>query len=185
MTRLLAVAAALLLAPSAFAEEHKMPETITPGPAHAFVKKGAGDWTVATSHWMKPGADPMKGSGKMTSTAVVGGLGLAYAYTGDKMGEMPIFRGYGFTTWIPAKKHYESYWFDNMSVGGMAHSTATMDEKTKTMTEEMVGVGPDGKPTKFRVITVFTDDDHHTQTFYLQLPKGEMKMMEMVYTRVK
>ncbi len=184
MARLLTVFAALLLALPASAgtadKSKQMPKPITPGPEHAFIKGGAGTWTVVTKHWQAPGAEPMKASGKMVAHAVLDGMGLHYEFTGDEQHGMR-FRGFGFTTWIPAKKHYESYWFDVFSHAGMTRSTGTWDEKTKTLNAK--NVGPDGL--EFRVATVYPDDDHHTTTLFIKMGDKEMKIMELVYTRSK
>ncbi len=185
MTRTLILFVSVLIAGPAFADHHEMPKPITPGPEHAFTKSGSGNWDVKQKMWHKPGAPPMEATGKMVAQAVMNGIGLAYEYTGDKQGEMPIFRGYGFTTWIPAKKHYESVWFDVFSYGGMTRSTGTWDEKTKTLTEAMSGPGPDGKPVNFKVVTVYPNNDGHTQTFFMKKDGKEMKTMELVYTRAK
>ncbi len=186
MLRLLTIFVATLVAGPATAEEAPpMPKPIAKGAEHAFAKSGAGTWKVVQKFWMDPSKPPVEATGKLVAETVLDGLGLAYEYTADKHGEAPQFRGYGFTTWIPAKKHYEGFWFDIYSFAGMSRSTGTWDEKNKTLTEVMVGPDHTGKDTTFTVKTVYASEDQHTSSFFHHRGDQQVKTMELHYTRAK
>ncbi len=157
---------------------------IEPGPEHEVLHASVGTWAVAQTMWPGPEAEPVRGEGTMVTRLVAGGLAIAYEYSSPASEHGPAFHGYGVTAWIPAKKHFEAWWFDNLSRAGMARSTGTWDPKTKTLTEAMSGPGPDGKASEFKVVTVMESDHRHVQTFYVVKDGKEIgKMMELVFTR--
>ena len=183
--RLLLLALALMATP-ALADDAAMggmPAPIAAGPAHEHFKAFVGNWKVEIT-MNQPDGTALKSEGKQTSSLVLGGLGMAFEHE-SMMGPMKML-GHGFSTWIPGKNKYESYWMDNMSQNGMSHGWATWDDATQTLTEVMTGPGPDGKEMSMTMVTKVESADKHTSTFMMKGPDGkDFPMMMMVYTRVK
>ncbi|MGK0359439.1 MAG: hypothetical protein ACI9U2_001741 [Bradymonadia bacterium] len=162
---------------------HAMPTPIELGPAHAHFKTMAGNWTMTQTMFM-PDGKTMEAKGTQTVQTVLDGLGMSFE-TRTAMGPMTM-KGHGATYWVPAKKMYQSTWFDNMSHNGMWTGWSSWDAKTKTMKETISGPGPDGKEMTMRMVTVVAGADAYTTTFYMPGTDGkEMKGMQIAYARVK
>jgi hypothetical protein len=179
----------LLFAGPAAANTHSeagamMPKPIQKGPAHAMFTDMAGTWNITQTMFM-PDGKKMEAKGTQTVRTILGGLGMAFE-TNTPMGPMTM-AGYGSSFWVPAKKQYQSIWFDNMSQHGMWTSWGTWDEKTKTMTQVTKGPDPNtGKETSMKMVTVVKDKDNYMTTFTMAIPGGkEMTVMTMAYTRAK
>jgi hypothetical protein len=154
-------------------------ENIKPGPEHAILKKGVGTWDAEVD------MGPMGGKSKGTMTFKEGPGGIWFisefkaALGGNK------FEGVGITGWDPQKKMYVGTWTDSMSTR-LSPIEGTYDPATKTMTETMTSVGPDGRPARMENVTVFKSDDEQTFTMSLIMPDGsKQKMMTINYTRKK
>src|SRR6266513_1241369 len=84
---------------------------------------------------VKPGAEPMKSSGKQKSVMIMGGRYLHADYTGEMMGK--TFHGASLTGYDNAKKKHFSAWIDDMGTGIMlAEGTASPDGKVVTLSGE-------------------------------------------------
>ena len=140
-----AVALAVLAAPAVRAQEPPKP-----GPEHEFLKKLVGTWDLT----MKFGG--METKGVVTYKTDLGGLWLLSSLESE-FGGMK-FQGRGMDSYDPAKKKYVGVWIDSMSTSPLVME-GTFDKQKKALT--MVGEGPgmDGKPTKYKTVSEWKDDD--------------------------
>ncbi|HEY2784037.1 MAG TPA: DUF1579 domain-containing protein [Fimbriiglobus sp.] len=163
------VLAAVAVTPAVYAQQPP-----APGPEHDVLKKWVGDWTTAIN------AGGQESKGTATYRMELNGLWLASTFKGE-LGGMS-FQGRGMDTYDPAKKKYVAVWCDSMSaVPMMLEGTYDKDKKTYTMSGE--GPGMDGKPTKFREVVQWKDDDHFHFSMYMA--DGKDPMLTVAYTRKK
>jgi hypothetical protein len=173
MTRVrYACAAALtvaLTAPAARAQEGPKP-----GPEHEVLKKQVGTWDLTMKF------DGMETKGTVVYKMDLGGLWLVSNLESELFGTK--FQGRGLDSYDPAKKKYVGVWIDSMSTSPMVLE-GTYDQSKKTMT--MVGEGPgmDGKPTRYRAVSVMPDDD--TINFSMFIGDGKDPAFTIVYKRRK
>jgi hypothetical protein len=83
-----------------------------------------------------------------------------------------------------AKKKFVSGWVDNMGTGIMV-TEGTLDEATKTITYTGTFEMAPGMSFKVREAIKFTDKDHMAMEYFEDRGQGEMKSMEINYTRKK
>jgi hypothetical protein len=162
-----AAVAAVILAPSARAQEFPKP-----GPEHEVLKKLEGTWE-ATMKVMG-----MESKGTMVWKMDLGGLWLTSNFEGD-FGGMK-FQGKGFDSYDANKKKYVSVWLDSMSTAPMTLE-GTYDKETKTLTMAGEGPGLDGKPTKYKMTSMLKDDDN----VVAKMTMGDAEAFEIVYKRKK
>jgi len=174
---------------SVFAQEkgHKMSpeekawmEYMTPGKMHEHFKSQVGDWTYVSKFWMNPESKkPMVTKGTSKAETIFGGRYLKMSHEGMMMG-MP-FKGFGLTGYDNAKKVYQSIWIDNMGTGIM-YMTGNMQDGKMVLT----GSAPDpasGHDITMKDVTTIIDKDHFMFEMYVVTPKGDVKTMEITYTR--
>jgi hypothetical protein len=166
---LVAVALAAAASPAARAQEAPKP-----GPEHEVLKKMVGTWDIT----MKFGG--METKGVATYKMDLGGLWLASTVESEIFGAK--FSGRGFDSYDAAKKKYVGLWIDSMSTSPMTME-GTYDKATKTLTMTGEGPGMDGKPTKYKGVSVMPDDDTINFTMYM----GDVKepAFTIVYKRKK
>jgi hypothetical protein len=140
-----AVALAVLATPAAWAQEPPKP-----GPEHELLKKLVGTWDVV----MKGGGMEVKGV--VTYKMDLGGLWLLSSLESE-IGGMK-FQGRGVDSYDPAKKKYVGVWIDSMSTSPLVTEGA-FDKEKKTLTMAGEGPGMDGKPTKYKMVSEWKDDD--------------------------
>lgn len=164
-----AVAIAALVAPGIRAQEFPKP-----GPEHEMLKKWEGTWDT-TMKMMG-----MESKGVATYKMELGGLWLVSTFEGDLGGIK--FSGRGLDSYDPAKKKFVGIWVDSMSTSPM-NMEGTYDKDKKTMT--MVGEGPgfDGKPTKYRAVSEFKDEN--TVNFSMYVGDGKEPAFTILYKRRK
>ena len=163
-----AVVAVVLLTSTVSAQPPK------PGPEHEVLKKLEGDWDLV----MKVAGSESKGSVKYKME--LGGLWLGAALECDLFGEK--FQGKSLSTYDANKKKYVEIWVDSMSTQPMTlEGTYDKDKKTLTMAGE--GPGMDGKPTKYKSVSTYTDDN--TINFSMYMGDGKEPAFTLVYTRKK
>jgi hypothetical protein len=150
---LCAVALILFVAPAAQAQESPKP-----GPEHEILKKMAGNWDLT----MKIGGMEIKGTG--TNKMDLGGLWLVTSMECEFGGVKA--QGKGFDTYDFAKKKYVSVFVDSQSTSPLV-TEGTYDKATRTLTMEGTGPGFDGKPMKYKSVTVMPDDDTINITMYM------------------
>ncbi len=182
------VVAGALVAGAASAQEappgaDTMPVPLTVRSEHEVLHLREGTWTVERRIWLAPGP-PIVDRGKQTCRIVLSGLGVACEYA--TMGDVSPMMGFGFTTWNPLEKKYESYWSDSLSHGGLTHAWGTWDPITSTFTEVQSGKDASGKAFTVKLVTLMSAKDRHLTSLLEVLPDGsEHKLMEYVYNRRK
>lgn len=162
--------------PEQEAEMKAWQEYATPGDEHARLEKHfAGIWDADVKSTMGPPS-----TGTMKAEMMLGGRYLHAMFDGTAMGQP--FQGAAVTGYDNAKKKYFNTWFDTMGTG-MLVTEGTYDEGTKTYTFQGDMTMPDGSETKVREVTRIESDDKHVFEMYMTGPEGEMKVMEITYTR--
>jgi len=194
MRKLFALAAlGMLVAISAFAADapsadqqammEKMTKAATPGAPHAMLAKMAGEWTATVKFQMDPSQPWQTSTGTSVVTVLMDGRYIQESNTSVMMGQP--FSGQGLTGYDNVIGKYVSTWIDNMGTGIMT-SIGTADASGKVINWSGTMSDPiTGKPTKERMVTTFTDDNHHTFDMYTTPPgaKKEMKTMTIEYVR--
>jgi len=155
----------------------QQPENTKPGPELAVLKKQVGTWDAEMD------MQGTKSKGTMVWKEGPGGLWFISDFTGDLGGLK--FEGHGVNGYDPAKKKYVGTWTDSMTPS-ITPIEGTYDAGTKTMTETMSMVGPDGKPAKAENVTVYKGDDEMVWTMSAVLPDGtKQHQMTITYKRRK
>lgn len=145
-----------------------------PGPEFDVLKKTVGNWDTTIK---MQGAES---KGTATYKLDLNGLWVASAFEGELAGMK--FSGRGMDTYDAAKKKYVAVWCDSMSTTPMfLEGTYEAAKKTLTLTGE--GPGMDGKPTKFKEVVEWKDDDNFVFHMYM----GDVKepMLVVAYKRKK
>jgi hypothetical protein len=161
-----------------------MAKIAAPGPQHAFLKKLDGKWNLDVTWTMDPSQPPQKSKSTCTVKSLMDGRYSHEQATGQMMGQS--FSGMGITGYDNVLKKFVSIWIDNMGTGIM-RSEGTMADDGKTINWQGESSDPmTGGISKMRMVTTFTDDNHHTFDMYGAMPDGkEAKMMTIAYTRAK
>lgn len=153
-------------------------EPAKPGPEHADLKVLEGNWECV----MKS-SDGNESKGTCSYKMECGGFWLTSNFNMD-FGGMP-FQGKGMDGYDPAKKKYVAIWVDSMSPVPMFFE-GNYDAKKEKLIMTADWNGPDGKPAKWRSVTVRKDNDHQTFEMFVTAEGGqEQKMMTIEYTRKK
>ncbi len=165
----------------------KAKEAGTPGAGHEVLKPLAGNWTVTTRSWMKPGEKkPQLSTGSSTMTWVLDGRYLRHDFKGNFFGQP--YEGLGYIGYDNVKKEYVSLWMDNFSTG-LHQSSGQYDPATKTISETGSFSCPvtGEKNMWFRDEWKFVNNDKAIYSMFIKDPESgkEFKSMEIVYTRVK
>ena len=149
-------------------------EPVRPGPEHEVLKKHVGTWDAT----MK--MEGMESKGVAVYKMDLGGLWLASTFEGD-IGGMK-FSGRGYDTYDASKKKYVALWMDSMSTSPMLME-GNYDEEKKTLTMTGEGPGIDGKPMKFKAVSVMPDDD--TINFSMHMGDAPQPAFTIAYKRKK
>lgn len=162
--------------------EEMMMKLAAPGEEHEKLKKLAGNWDLVVKWTMDPSMPAQEAKSSAVVTTLMDGRYCQEQATGEMMGRP--FSGMGITGYDNILKKYVSVWIDNMGTGIMkSEGTAAKDGKTIIWWGESSDPMT-GKTSKYRLVTTFTDDDHHTFEMFGKAPDGkEMKMMTIEYTR--
>jgi hypothetical protein len=152
-----------------------------PGAEHAALMKCAGNWNCETKEF-QPGAEPNVSHGKVVRTEVFGGRFLREDFEGQMGGD--TFKGVGFTGFNNATKKYEMVWFSSMGTDIM-FMTGTETEAGKAWEFKGAFAGPGGMQIKSRIVTRKIADDQEVMEMWNDMGMGEMKCMEITYTRAK
>lgn len=157
----------------------------TPSPMHKHIEKLVGNWSATVKMTMDPSAPAMESKGTATNATILDGRWLKQDFNGDMMG-MP-FVGVGMLGYDNFRKEMIGSWVDNMSTTMMS-SRGTVNEAgtefnlSGTMDEPLTGE----RDKKFRHVWKITGADSHVFEAYDNIPgKGEVKVMEITYTRAK
>ena len=147
-----------------------------PGPQHAKMLKSVGTWNCETKCWMMPGAEPTVSKGKAVRTEVLGGRYIREEVDGEMMGQPS--KGIGYFGYNNATKKYECAWIDNGGTG-ITYFTGTENELKGSF------YGPGGVEVKCRIVTKEISPDQCVMEMHNDMGMGEMKCMEITYTRAK
>jgi hypothetical protein len=158
----------------------------TPGKAHEFLKKYAGDWDVDITSWSPMGGQPQMSKGTMKNTILFDGRYVQGEFAGT-MGGMN-FTGLEIIGYDLFKNKYTTFWIDSMSTGFLT-TGGTLDASGNVLTETGTSPDPmtDGKTLqKYKNVTTFMGDGKYKFEMFMVMPDGkESKGMEMVCTRRK
>lgn len=156
-----------------------------PSDMHKKLEKLAGNWTATMRFFMDPSAPAMESQGSCASSFVLGGRWLRQEFKGEMMG-MP-FEGIGMVGYDNFRKEYVCAWTDNMTTSmlqmrGSCNEAGTEFNFSGIMDEPMTGE----RDKKFRHVWKFSGADSYTMEAYDNIPgKGEVKVMELTFSRVK
>lgn len=145
-----------------------------PGPEHEMLKHMEGTWDAV----MKSEGGESKGT--MTWKMECEGLWLASKFTGEFGGQK--FEGRGLDGYDVQKKKFVAVWVDTMSTSPLMME-GDYDKEKKAVTLTGMGPGPDGKPIKYRSVTVQKDKDHIV--FSMSMGDSKEPMLTIEYTRKK
>jgi hypothetical protein len=165
------------------AMQELMMKAATPGPQHERLKKLEGEWNLTVKFQVDPSQPWQEAPSTATVKSLMDGRYVQEETSGEMMG-MPFF-GLGITGYDNVLQKYVATWMDNMGTGIMK-SEGVADASGKVI--RWTGEGSDpmtGKLAKFRMVTTFVDDDHHTFEMFGVPPgqKKEAKLMEIAYAR--
>lgn len=153
---------------------------MTPGPEHKMFADMVGEWEGDITMWMDPSQPPQTMKGTTTYESVMDGRYLVGHFSGMMMG-MP-FNGMDLTGFDNALKVYQNVWIDNMGTGMMI-AEGTYDKSTNSITYIGEMVTPNGSKAKVKNVIKIIDKDHSTFDMFVDMGAGEMKSMEIKYTR--
>lgn len=168
--RFCAVAAVVaLVAPVARAQDGPKP-----GPEHELLKKMEGNWDLV----MKFGG--METKGTVVYKMELGGLWLTGTLESELFGSK--FTGKSLDTYDATKQKYIGVWVDSMVTQPMLLE-GDYDKDKKTLTLSGDGPGMDGKPTKYKSVSAYPDDN--TIDFSMYIGDGKEPAFTIVYKRKK
>lgn len=194
LTALVVVGVAASFAVPAFTEDEAEPAAphgdgmteamaamATPGPNHAWMGFMVGSWDVAAKLWMGPG-EPQVSTATMESYWVMGRRYVRSNYIGH-MGE-DTFSGEATMGFNNAAERYETSWMDTMSTG---ISRSLGSREGDTIEVKGIDVNPAmGGEIPFRTVyTKKSDDQYMMESFWTFPGMGEVKGMELTFTRAK
>ncbi len=159
----------------------------TPGKEHEELMKSAGDWSVKSKYRMSPDQPWTEGTATAKMSKALGGRFVVQKYSG-KMNFGPgmemTLDGLQILGFNNLTKEYEAYWFDSMSTWCVFSSGKEEDGVISLKGTIYDAISPQGRPTRFTQRKV--DDDRFVgEAFDTIPPLGEVKVMELEYTRVK
>ncbi len=158
---------------------------------HKLLASTAGNWSYVVKMWMDPKAKPSESNGMAIRKAIMDGRYVTGDHSGSfkmpgadgKMKDMN-FHGISLDGYDNVKKKFVSTWIDNMGTGIMLLD-GTYDAATKAFTYTGEYEGMPGMKSKVREVIKFADNDHMNMEYYEDRGQGEMKTMEINYTRKK
>jgi hypothetical protein len=138
------------------------------------LKKREGTWSTT----MKAGGEEFKGT--VTYRMELGGLWLVGSLESELGGQK--FFGKSLDTYDAGKKKYVGVWFDSMSTTPMTME-GSYDKEKRMMTMVGDGMGPDGKPARWKSVSKMPDDNTVDMSMYV----GDAKepMFTVIYKRKK
>jgi hypothetical protein len=170
-----------------------MMQMAQPGENHKLLAHSVGNWSLKVKMWNNGDTNsaPMESSATAKVKEILGGRFFASEVSG-KM-EMPgadgkmtqtEFKGTGIEGYDNAKKKFVGSWVDNMSTS-ILMAEGDYDAAAKVFTfHAEVAYGP-GVKVKVREVVKIVDDDHHTFEWFEDRGAGEIKTMQIEYTRQK
>jgi Protein of unknown function (DUF1579) len=158
---------------------------------HKLLAGMVGNWSYTVKMWMDPASKPSESTGTAVLKSVMDGRYVSGDYSGKfkmpgadgKMKEMN-FKGMSLDGYDNVKQKFVSGWVDNMGTGIML-SEGAYDAATKTFTFNGEYEAMPGMKSKVREVIKIADKDHHSMEYYEDRGQGEMKSMEINYSRKK
>ena len=151
-------------------------------PAIAAMMKCAGTWTCEVQEAQMDGTTKMT-KGKEVRTEMLGGRYLKAEYEGE-MGGDP-FKGVAYSGFNKATKKYEMVWMSSMDTA-ILFLTGTETEAGKAWEYTGSWTGPGGMKGKTRLVVRKISDNQDVTEIYNDMGMGgEVKCLEMTYTRAK
>lgn len=151
-----------------------------PGAEHEMLKSMVGEWEGDITMWMDPTQPPQKTTGTTKYESIMDGRYIVGKFSGMMMG-MP-FSGMDITGYDNALKVYQNVWIDNMGTGMMTTEGA-YDKNANTITYKGKMVIPNGSKVDVKNVITIIDKDHSTFEMFTDMGSGEMKSMEIKYSR--
>jgi hypothetical protein len=158
---------------------------------HKLLASTTGTWSYTVKMWMDPNGKPTESTGTATRKAVMDGRYVSGEYTGKfkmpgadgKITDMN-FIGMSMEGYDNVKKKFVSGWVDNMGTGIMMLE-GTYDAATKAFTYTGEYEMMPGMKEKVREVITMKDATHMTMEYYEDRGTGEMKTMEIDYSKKK
>lgn len=148
---------------------------------HKLLASDAGEWAFEAKMWMGPG-EPVAWQGTEKTRVAGGGLWQISELKGTFMGRP--FEGHGVLGYDSNKRKYRSVWFDNFSdYLTIGEGTVSADGKVRTIRAKMPGM--DGTMLDTRMVYTSKDAGSRLFEMFSKMPTGEMKSLEIRYTRKK
>jgi hypothetical protein len=172
-------------------EMKKMMELSMLNDNHKLLAASVGSWSYVVKMWMDPKGAPTESTGTATRKAVMDGRYVTGDYSGNfkmpgpdgKMKDMK-FQGMSMDGYDNVKQKFISGWVDNMGTG-IYITEGTYDASTKTITYTGEWEMMPGMKSKVRELIKLTDKDHMSLEMFEDRGQGDMKTMEINYTRKK
>ena len=169
----------------------KMMEMAKPGDNHKILADMVGTWSYKVKFWMAPDAPPSESSGTTVYKSIMGGRYVI----GDVSGKMEMpgadgkmkkveFKGMSIDAYDNVKQKFISTWIDNMGTG-IIMLEGSYDPATQSLTYTGTAEMMPGMTSKVRQVVKVADKNQHSMEYYEDRGQGEMKTMEINYTRKK
>lgn len=155
-------------------------KSMQPGPEHAMLNNMVGEWDGEISMWEDPSQPPIISYGTVKYESIFDGRYIVGKFSGNMM-DMP-FSGMEITGYDNVKKVFFSNWIDNMGTG-MMYVEGTYDKDSNTLTYTGETVDPMGNKMRVREVITLIDKDHSKFEMFMDMGSGEMKSMEINYSR--
>lgn len=155
-------------------------ESMIPGPQHEMLAQMVGEWNGEITMWMDPAQPPQTYDGHVVYESIFDGKYVVGKFSSTMM-EMP-FSGMDINGYDNIKKVFFTTWIDNMGTG-LLYVEGTYDENSKTITYTGDTLDPMGNKMKVRDVVTLIDKDNSKFEMYIDYGSGEMKSMEITYTR--
>jgi len=155
-----------------------------PGPEHERLKKFEGVWHAEVSIYFNgPDAEPMRSTGTMTNTSILGGRFIQHDYPGD--GDEPFF-GVGHFGFNRSSGKYQGTWLDIMSTE-ITTDEGDYDEASNTynMCGTVFHPALGRTITKRSAVRVESDNRHVMEQFFPGPDGKDVRMISIIYTRKK
>ncbi len=150
------------------------------GQEHAMLANLVGEWDGEISMWEDPSQAPIISNGVATYESIFDGKYIIGKFNGNMM-DMKL-NGMEISGYDNVKKVFFSTWIDNMGTG-ILYVEGIYDKKSNTITYTGETVDPMGNKMKVREVMNFIDKDHSKFEMFMDMGSGEMKSMEINYTR--
>jgi hypothetical protein len=152
------------------------PPSPKPGPEHELLKKFAGEWDCTVNFQGK------ETKATANNRVILGGFWMVEDFKGEFFGAP--FEGRGTLGYDPTKKKYVATWIDSTSPSRMLLE-GEFDKDHKTFTETGEGPNEQGKPTKYKSVYEFKDDDTYVFTMNMVADGKDQEVFKITYRRKK